>query len=383
MGKVLKKDLTQEQKDNIQAVNEAVKRVEGEGVDAEQFYNETVQNMKSNNYSTRANAYQKAADFTSQLAMLILYQEIEKGLTDLTKYDWINRFSSGFIREGNSVELVKYLNTGNENFDPDKFIPNEVIKPLIESKIISMYVKNAQGDVELSEHGYQYKKPLTIQDSLWIPYFTGGNLMVFVSRIRESMVVSYKLFLINKFEQFITNLTLPEITPSAEATDMFTSLSNDVFPAIEEMQYLGTKFNLDANSKVIDAVKREDLLMIVNYKLYSKIRTGMQSRLFNAKLIDLASAIPQENIIAVKGSVNPAGVKDVFTTGNDWLGEDEIILIDKNAIRHYLQIDLNSSQAYAENMTLMLYLHVWGTIDYVPWLKGAKYKNPNLTKLPA
>lgn len=354
----------------------------GMGYDnAKDLMEKTIKETKSPNKAKAAQARAIAAEFTKQLALLILYQEIENPTIPSSKYNWAKAFDDEMISEGNSKEFILNLSTGNDTYNADNFIPNKATPPQIESKIISMYVEKPDGTRELAPNAYQYLKPLTINESQWYPYFIKGKLGEFISKISSLMRKSYDLFIISKMENFIKNLTFNKVVP-ATGDDMYSCLSNDVIPAIEKMTYLNTEFNLTAASKNISASEPSDILVFTNNTIKSKLRTGVKTRLFNASLLDLDNVIPKENWIGTAGSVVVGNSDTPISIGADWIDNNTLYVISKDAIKHCLQVDRTESQAWAQNMTIQIVLHIWGTIDSLPWEKGFKYISTNLSVLP-
>ena len=72
----------------------------------------------------------------------------------------------------------------------------------------------------------------------------------------------------------------------------------------------------------------------------------------------------------------------ISTDSTQYVDEDTIYVFDKNLIKSLIQVQRNESQAWAENMTIQLTLHVWGVVGTLPWNKVFKYTNENLKVLP-
>lgn len=360
---------------------------------AKDLMEKTIADAKSPNKVKQAQGRAIAAEFTKQLALLILYQEIENPMIPSKNYAWTKKFNDEMISQGNSKEFVMNIATGNDTYNAEQFIPNKATAPLIETKVISMYIEKADGTRELAPNAYQYLKPLTINESQWYPYFIAGKLGEFVSKISSLMRQSYDLFVLNKMENFIKNMTFSKTITgdgngltgnqlAGKNADMFACLSNEVIPAIEKMTYLNTEFNLSNQSKNISGVNSSDILVFMNNNIKSKLRSGVMSRLFNAHLISLDEVIPKENWIGTAGSVVVGNSDTAISIGNDWIDNNTIYVISKDAIRHCLQVDRTESQAWAQNMTIQIVLHIWGTIDSLPWEKGFKYVSDKLGILP-
>lgn len=357
---------------------------------AKELMEQTNDSIKSPNKARGQAAKAVAAEFTTKLALLILYQEIENPTIPYSRYNWAKKFNDDMISNGNSKEFSMNLPTGNDSYDDNNFVPTKASSPQIETKIISMYTERADGTRELAPNAYRYLKPLTINEAQWYPYFIAGKLGEFVSKITSLMRASYDLFVINKMENYIKNMTFNKTitgngngnTNKGTNQDMFACLVNEVIPNIEKMTYLNTEYNLSANSKNISASEPSDILVFTNNNIKSKLRTGVQSRTFNASLISLNDVIPAENWIGTAGSVEVGDSDTVISIGQDWIDDNTIYVLSKNAIRHCLQVDRTETQAWAQNMTLQIVLHVWGTIGDLPWEKGFKYVSDKLSVLP-
>lgn len=361
---------------------------------AKDLMERTITDINSKNPAKAQAGRAIAAEFTKQLALLILYQEIESPKIP-NKYGWAKHFNDGVISQGNSKEFIMTIPTGNDEYNPDNFVPTKHTSPLIETKIISMYIEKQDGTREKAPNTYQYLKPLTILESQWYPYFMTGKLGEFIARITELMRKSYDLFIISKMENFIKTMTFKKTITgdgngiqagTAQANgknmDMFACLSNEVIPHIEKMSYLNTEYNLSATSKNIGAPSPSDILVFMNNTIKSKLRTGVMTRLFNANLISLDQVVPAENWIGTAGSITVSNSDTAITIGNDWIDNNTIYVFTKDAIKHCLQINRTESQAWATNMTIQIVLHIWGTVDSLPWEKGFKYTSDKLSVLP-
>lgn len=357
---------------------------------AKDLMDKTIADINSSNKVRQVQGRAIAAEFTKQLALLILYQEIETPYIPSKNYSWTKYFNDEMISNGNSKEFIMEIPTGNDTYNADQFVPTKATAPLIETKIISMYKENTDGTRTLADGAYQYLKPLTINESQWYPYFIAGKLGEFISKIRALMRKSYDLFIVSKMENFIKTMTFKKTiigngngnTDAGTNQDMFACLSNEVLPNIEKMTYLNIEYNLSNTSKNISAANSSDILVFMNNNIKSKLRSGVMTRLFNANLISLDQVVPSENWIGTAGSVTTGDSDTAITIGNDWIDDNTIYVLTKDAIRHCLQVDKAESQAWAQNMTIQIVLHIWGTIDSLPWEKGFKYTSDKLSVLP-
>ncbi|MEG1151093.1 MAG: hypothetical protein RSD51_03300 [Malacoplasma sp.] len=371
---------TESQKAKTQLANDVANAQHG--INAKEFMEETVENINSINPAISGKALKAARDFTAELTLLMLYQDIQEN-TSSDKYEWVKFFRDETIAHGNSKQFVRTIKTGSDVYAENAFIPNKITSPIVEQKTLSMYEIDAQGQKKLTNSytgskAYQFKKPLTIQEPLWLPYFMSGKLGEFLDRIQSVMRDSYDDYIVALCQSFMTNIVFQKTITDTTNLNMFDAFANEILPNLKRIQYKNTEYNIAASSRYIDAPNKENLLVFINSKNETKLTAGIQSKLFNAKMISLESIIPLDNIIGTAGGLTVGDSDTPITVTSDWLDENTILVIEKDALRHCLQIDRNESQAWSENMTIQLNLHVWGVMGYLPWKKGFKYTNTNL-----
>lgn len=369
---------TEQLKKNTTIANELAQEQGAENIQA--FVANTAANMSSKNDRVALKAQKAAGDLVSELATLILYQNLDAEF-DLGVYNWADKFDDEQISAGNSKEFVKNILTGADTFDITKFVPVKLTLPKVKSTLISMY----KADGTLASGAYQFKKPLTITREQWLPYFLSGKLEQFISQITSLMSETYKLFKVELFEALLkTKSNFNKSITDSTSANMFECLSNVIFPEISKMRFLNSAYNMTTIAAPIplSTNKKEDLLLFINAANETKLATGIKSQLFNAQLIDIKEYIPNENIIPVSGAITTGNSDTAISIGADWLTTKQIIVINKNAIRHIFQIDKSESQAWAENLTIQMVLHIWGAIGIVPWGQGFFYECANLDVLP-
>lgn len=343
---------------------------------AKDFIETTNNEMSSSDKYTRSTAKTRAASYVADLAKLILYQTIEDNNKITYMKEFSEVFNDGNLHEGNTKQYIATLDTGNETYDANAFIPKGITKPMIESKLISML----NSDGTLTSTAYQFKKPLTITEAQWMPYFKAGNLKGFIEKISGDMVRAYDLFKFDKIARLLTSLK-PQKEIVGTEKDCFRALSNEVFPEIENMLKYNSEYNLDGTSDYTDAGNESNIMIVVGNKLLSRIKNGVSSQLFNAQFFGTNSSpydiVSLNNQLTIGDANTPTK-----TSSTQYVDEDTIWVIDKGLIKSLLQVESNESQAWATNMTIQLTLHVWGVIDTLPWKKVFKYTNPNLKVLP-
>ena len=344
--------------------------------DAKDFIATTNLEMNSSDIITKSRATARAAGFVKELAILILYQTVEESNKIAFMDTFSEAFNDGNITEGASKEYIVSLDTGNDTYDVNKFIPDSITQPIQENKTISML----NADKTLHKDAYQFKKSLTITEPEWLPYFKSGELKKFIEIISAKMVRSYEIFKFNLLANLLISLKPQKIIAGVEK-DCFRCLSNEVFPEIENMIKYNSEYNLDATSEYVDACNEQDIMLVVGNKLLSRLKNGVESQLFNAQFFGPNSK--PYSIVSLNNKIQLSDSKTAIKTSTEqYVDEDTIWVFDKNIMKSLIQVERNESQAWAENMTIQMTLHVWGVIGEIPYRKIFKYTNPNLKVLP-
>lgn len=318
-----------------------------------------------------------AVETISDLAQLILYQEIES-LSLPSEYDLVERTNDGYINEGNAKEYIASLITGNTVYNPTNFNPDKQTLKQLNKYIIQMY--DAGGT--LNKNAFQFLKELTLPEGQWIPYFKSGKLSTYMNILRNEIYKAFKVYLSNMLFNKITTTTYKK-TINGTADNMFDCLVSEVIPNINKMTQLNSEYNI-VESQVIDTANMDDIIVIMSNKNKTLIQNGIKTQLFNAELLGPSGKLLRpENIICLGNKINITDQDTVASdSGNEWVDDNTIYVIDISKIKTIYQVNSNSSQFYARNITLYIALHVWGAMDILPWCKAFKYTNTNLSTLP-
>lgn len=335
--------------------------------------------MRSSNIVEQQRGMEIARGAVKDLLLLCLYQQIEGN--KLPGYmDFANKFDDGYIENGNSKQYMFSNDTGVDSYQETEFVPSAVTNTSVDSFIIQMY---SAGGVLNANQAYQFRKPKSITEAQWIPYFKAGKLAEFIGILRNEIHRVYSYYKFNKIATKITTST-PAKTIEGTATNMFDCFVKEVLPTIREMTTLNSKFNYDVRNKNLTAAAPEDLMLIANGKVITQLSAGIKTQLFNQQLLDYHNLLDSMNIvnlgnkIVVPEDVNtPISVEDT-----PYVDEETIWIVHKDALKHVLQIDRTESQSFAANMVIQLYLHVWGALDILPWGQIVKYHNANLMTMP-
>lgn len=354
--------------------------------DAATFVADTAARIASPNPVIQDNAKQAAGNFAAQLLLLCLYQEIEKPHS-IDEYQLIaNKFDAGFIPAGNGKEWVVNLVTGSEKWVVTAFNPTTITSPALYGKYMSMYELNEAGEKVLTPQAYQFKKPITIQENEWFPYFTSGELRSFIENCINITTESYMYYKFNKMATLLTTMPISKKI-TGTATNLFDALALEILPNVYNMHMLNQSYSID-NVKYpkVQTLSFTDMMMFVPLNVKTGLMHGIQSQLFNAHLMDIASGIPADNVIVLGDKIiypeDDANKVVMVQDGTPYLPNNTIRVFDKNAIKHLQQINQAGSQSYNNNLTIQITLHVWGLVDYLPWKKAFEYTNNNIQVLP-
>lgn len=333
--------------------------------------------MNSDDSTIRQLGKRLAVETISDLAQLILYQEIES-LSLPSEYDIVEKTNDGYITEGNAKEYIASLLTGNTVYNPTNFNPDKQTLKQLNKYIIQMY--DAGG--ALNKNAFQFLKQLTLPEGQWIPYFKSGKLSSYMNILRNEIYKSFKVYLSNMLFNKITTTTYKK-TISGSATNMFDCLVSEVIPNINKMTQLNSEYNI-VESQVIDTANMDDIVVIMSNKNKTLIQNGIKTQLFNAELLGPSGKLLKpENIVCLGNKINLTDEDTVASdSGTEWVDDNTIYVIDISKIKTIYQVNSNASQFYARNITLYIALHVWGAMDILPWCKAFKYTNTNLSTLP-
>lgn len=353
--------------------------------DAAEAIRSISEDLKSGSAMVKDDAQKVAIDFTKQLILLCLYQNIENPLIDTYIGAVGNKFDAGNMTEGNTMEFIVNLLTGSEQYDINAFIPKGLTLPQVLETTANMLIKETTGEIVLGPNSYRFFKPLTITAEKWLTFFMSGKLSDFIAKISELIIKSYVVYKFNKVALLITSM-VPSTKIVGKAANMFDAFSKEIFPLVADMLLFNEKYSYNSKNYALPTeLNVSDLVMVISQKVKTMLTTGIQSQLFNAKMLDLDALIASGNIIVLGDKIvypeNDAGTR-VSCSDVPYVDDFTVIIFEKSLIKHIGQVNRNESQAFATNLTIQLILHVWGTFAYIPWKKAVIYTNPNLTKLP-
>lgn len=363
--------------------------------------------MQSEDVVESREASRAAGDFTANLALLVLYQDID-GDYSMEGYDWINHFEVKKIEAGNSWQFQRTKPTGVDAYVENAFIPTKLSLPKEDVHTLHFYKTNTTSSAQpvLSDYAYKILKPLTILRDQWVPYFMSGKLQEFIDKITQMVYTSVYMRnyaevckLIKKlktgYSSNNTNGGLKKVFDesgytgtvniSSQVTNILDVFTKVIFPQINEMKFYNSEFNANLPGETSNSINRstkDDILIFMNHKTYTKLTNGVLANVFNNKLLEVETFINPKNIIPVGKEFTVGDSDTEVTMGQDLIWENEILVINKNIIKGMSFVDTKESQAWTQNMSLQISYHKWMAYGIIPWGQGFVVRTNKLTVMP-
>ena len=365
--------------------------------------------INSPNKARSMDASRAAGDFTSKLTLLTLYQAID-GEFNLGVYDWVNKFEVSKITAGNSKQFIRNILTGADDYNENTFNPTTATKPQVDAYTISLYSTNTTVSTAatLSTYAKKIVKPLTILKAEWMPYFISGKLQEFVNKIAQQINESVSLIKFDLFQQMVNKIKTGYNTSnvqegmkkvfdesgrtgavniSAQVTNILDVFTKVVFPNITNMAFLNNEYNISLRgqeSTSLNSSTRDDILILVNNKTYTKLTSGVLANVFNNRLASVEKYINPDNIIPCGRKITTSNSSTAIGVhgSEDLIAENEVLVINKNVFKSLLFVDESGSQSYVTNMSLQLVAHLWIACGIIPWGQGFVVRTDKLTVMP-
>lgn len=365
--------------------------------------------INSPNKARSMDASRAAGDFTSKLTLLTLYQAID-GEFNLGVYDWVNKFEMSKISAGNSKQFIRNILTGADNYDENTFNPTTATKPQVDTYTISLYSANTTSSqpATLSTYAKKIVKPLTILKAEWMPYFISGKLQEFVNKISQQINESVSLIKFELFQQMVNKIKTGynssnqqegmkkvfdesgrtgAVNISSQVTNILDVFTKIVFPNITNMAFLNSEYNISLRgqeSTSLNSCNRDDILILVNNKTYTKLTSGVLANVFNNRLASVEKYINPDNIIPCGRKITTSNSSTAIGVhgSEDLIAENEVVVINKNVFKSLLFVDEAGSQSYVTNMSIQLVAHLWIACGIIPWGQGFVVRTDKLTVMP-
>ncbi|MGL5657417.1 MAG: hypothetical protein ACRCXY_11370 [Fusobacteriaceae bacterium] len=150
------------------------------------------------------------------------------------------------------------------------------------------------------------------------------------------MATVYKLYMFDKIATLITSLT-PAKTITGTAENMFKAVTGELLPAIAEMNYGSTEYNLQTGLQALRATKPEDILIFVSSNVKTKLSAAVLSQLFHKELADLESIYSKANVISLGNKIIvPEDESQRITTGAPYMDDTTVIVMSKDTIKYLM-----------------------------------------------
>ena len=303
----------------------------------------------------------------------ILYSQIGFLINSVSKYD---------LEQGNGIRFIKHVPVAGKDFEPNKFIPDQLDPDKFRTYRIEFYDSQTGA---LKPNSSKRKWEITYRQADLIQYFIDGQLSTFINeqilgKIKQSMKIwMYDLIMKNLVK---TAGKGKHLAASVNATNLFDALTMDLLPEIRRMHLNSAEYNYDqAEQNIFDASHKNDLVMLVHPDVKVKLDTNIKTQLFNAAKLDLYDFVGQ--IHEVNFKFNLVDGQPVTMATDTYIDPNTIIVFDKrNYFKFIKMLEVSGRQDFPYNMTTLEILHYWSTFDFLPWGKVLTYTNPNLNTQP-
>lgn len=337
--------------------------------------------LGSPNTIIRNNARALAGNTVQDLLPLVLQQRLVK-TPDFFEQNFVNVFDDGPLNEGNSREYVAPLLTGAGSYVSGDRIADQIYAPACENDVISMY--NTSKQLDSTSNAYQFKKVVTLQEPEYIPYFKSGRLAEFLEKQVELLYQSYSFFFHDKLCRYITSTikTNAQNKLVGSGANMFEAM-NEFFKFAKKMTIGNKKFNYSATSKKLSVTPFEDQMWLVNSAVDQLLDSGVASQLYNAQFFGPNGKMSKANFVVLGNQITyPDNSSIIDFTDEEYLDDQTIICMSKDAIKHCKQVERIEKQEWANNMCVDIVLHIWGAFKILKWGQVGVYTNTNLVKIP-
>lgn len=321
-------------------------------------------------------AVSQAGALVTSLSLKTFYQEFTQSPV-FGFMGFRDEFDDIHLKDGNSKEFGFDLLTGVSTYNQSEYVPPSPVDAKIYSYIIRMYDEPTPGTKQLSAQAYQFRKRLSLNEPIWMPYFKSGKLSEFMAIERQKIRKAFDYF---KFDQIIglisANAKLLAFKNNAQAglqvggrlvqgtaPNAFEAFSNEIYPLINDFitgdiqaWYGGENYNA-----ALIETNPSDLIMLMSNKLEAVLKAGISSQLFNAQLFDIKRALNEGNVkfignkFVIPGAFQwdvdnqsaPTQLTHTQTAGNEsnpitksnqpYIPDNMIIMFNRHFIKHIFQ----------------------------------------------
>lgn len=360
----------------IKKIIEEVVELKANGRDAQEYYDELKEKVKSGD--------SRAVSNLQDLVNLIVITYNESTLLNPGMDDFISQFiDTPRDDNGNGRRYIKHFIQPGKNYNADNFVPTTTTANKFKVQFIKF--KNDQGQLETNS--VQKLFQITYIEANLITYFVNGQLDVFIqeeilAQIEDSLKVylyDYVMKLLVKTSDNNNNIG-KHITGTA--TNLFDALTNEILPECTKMTLNSDKYNVSTQlPEAIDASKKDDLIMIMSPKTKTMLDSNIMSQLFNSSKINIMNYVGQVHVPNNKFKFDEDVVK---VEESQYIDENKIIVFDRrNYLRILTMLRASGTQDFPLNLARLKVLHLWLAGGKLDWGKVFTYTNSNLNNSPS
>ncbi|WP_300351384.1 hypothetical protein [Clostridium sp.] len=124
------------------------------------------------------------------------------------------------------------------------------------------------------------------------------------------------------------------------------------------MTRLSKDYNYNQSNTNLLATEPKDLLVFASSKTIQTLQSGIKSQLFNVQFLDIKGLVDAENFINLGKKLTLGTTSQKVTTENEeYVNDNTVIVIAKDAIKHFSQVDTVETQFFAENLSTLIVKH--------------------------
>ena len=352
------------------ATQELTKLAEKEGTTPEQLYTDLKAEVARND--TRA--LSTVQDLTQMI--------VEKYQQTLLLHPTLKTFINFFTKDrpqGNGRQYIKHIPVAPNEYDKSKFIPDN----FTDNHFYQQIIKFLEDDGSLAPNAYKDRYAVVWTTTELFTRFINGQYLEFIQNdIASKMETSFTLTMYDRIMNFLIDKVKAGKQITGTRPDMFSTVTEELIPAIARFQLNTNEFNLKQTlTEIYDASKLEDIVLLCNSKVYSMLKSNIMSQLFNSSNIKLEEWVGTVHIVNNKITLTPD--QPIQHLAVPYLDDTEIIVYDKkNFIKIFNMLNEKGAQQFPLNLGDLRVFHYWWVIGALDWGKAFYFKNPNLTVSP-
>lgn len=374
MSKVKKAPLTSDEL-IIEEFGRAAKEA-GSNASGQEYYDQ----LKNQVAADRENGIQsKALATVANILLKVAVMEINGNVMKVGETEFYNKFirSLDANMRGSGKEYIEVLPQIGGRYDANQYIPNAETPKTFEYDVQTF--RNQDG--QLSTGSYQYKFRIVIIIEQLADYFIMGRLSTFynelvLAQIKKSRDYTVVDMVYKNIQAAIENNKGKVV--NGTASNAFDCLTTEIFPEIRKMKLNSSAYNYDSTSLVMNASKKEDLLIIASTKT---LNTWFSTLKVDSFVYDAI------NINQLVGGIHECNYEMDFSNNDkvirakatQYIDDNTIIVIDTRYFLSIIEFLKQSGTAqYIENMAMHQVMHYWVNAKNIKWGKCLIYKNQHL-----